>query len=309
MNLHEYQHLKAECAELNKLLAQIPETDVIDRKSLLARKNAVEIELANADNMLFAREPIRAKLTFKGKPVVGSHGIFAEFGAKIVDNFANTVAAFAASLHGQLGTTGAIPDREKYQLLITGTALGSFGFELEEHTQNVQPDLLPSNAVSSVEHAIEKVLVLMKGTLDTDDVLADLATETDPRAVAALKCFLQLMADQGAFCALETRDKIFHFKDADQVRRSAQRLSIDNIKENEEKYVGAFLGILPMKRTFEFRTTESEVISGKIDSVIEDAGQINHILEKTVEINVHVTRVGEGRPRYVLLHYSQSVGP
>ncbi len=38
-----------------------------------------------------------------------------------------------AALNGSLSMTGPIPNREQHPLLITGTAIGSFGFELEEY--------------------------------------------------------------------------------------------------------------------------------------------------------------------------------
>ena len=78
------------------------------------------------------REPARARLTFRGRPVVGQHGIFAEFGAKATSAFADAVAKVAAGLSGPLASMGPIPNRDESRLLITGTALGSFGFELEE---------------------------------------------------------------------------------------------------------------------------------------------------------------------------------
>lgn len=305
MNLHEYQYLKAELAELNKLLAQTPATDVIDRMSLLARKE--EVESALVIDALSVREPVRAKLTFRGKPVVGSHGIFAEFGARTVSQFVDTVATFAASLTGPLGTRGNIPNREKYQLLITGTALGSFGFELEEHRQkeHEQQNGLQLNDLSSVEQAIEKVRVLMEATLGSDDDLTDTAAEVDPRAVVALHDFLKEMADQEAVCALEFRDKVFRFSDVGEVRRSVQRLSKDNIHEEEQEVTGAFQGILPKRRIFEFRIAAGEVISGKVGPTITDAGQINQILGDKVKIQVHTTRFGDGHPRYVLLKYEK----
>jgi len=67
--------------------------------------------------------------------------MFVEFGVKAINAFADAVAAIGASQTTSLGTRGALPNREAYQLLITGTAVGSFGFELEEGAE--RRDALP----------------------------------------------------------------------------------------------------------------------------------------------------------------------
>ena len=71
---------------------------------------------------------------------------------KAVNGFTEAVAAVAASLNAPLNAMGPIPNREQNQLLITNTALGSFGFELEE-IPAVQGTL---DGESTVEQAIEK---------------------------------------------------------------------------------------------------------------------------------------------------------
>ena len=51
----------------------------------------------------------RQSLTFNGLPVIGSHGIFADFGMKAVSSFTDAVATVAASLSAPLAamaTTG-----------------------------------------------------------------------------------------------------------------------------------------------------------------------------------------------------------
>jgi hypothetical protein len=76
----ERHQLLAEKTSLERMLAGLPESSVIDRMSLEARKAEVEKALAAASAP--AREHVRARLTFRGKPIIGSHGMFAEFGAK-----------------------------------------------------------------------------------------------------------------------------------------------------------------------------------------------------------------------------------
>jgi hypothetical protein len=303
MNIHEYQHLQAELTELSRILEQIPETDVIDRMSFQYRLDAVKQMLAEVPAGV--REPVHVRLTFRGKPIVGSHGMFAEFGADAVNNFASAVAAIGASKNGPLGTRGTLPNRDDFRLLITGTALGSFGFELEEAPKD-NAMLFPE--LSLVEAAIEQTKTIMEATIGTDDELTDAVSEVDPRAIDALRAFLKTMADQEAVCTLQFKDTGFSFSDVGQVRRSEGRLSQDNIHENERLIEGAFQGVLPKRRTFEFKIADSEeIITGKVGADIPDAGIINHILEQTTTIEVRATHVGNGNPRYVLVKYNEPV--
>jgi hypothetical protein len=300
VNIQERHQLVAEKRSLERMLATLPESSVIDRMSLEARQAEVEAALAAVPTP--AREPVRARLTFRGKPIVGTYGMFAEFGAKAVSAFTNAVATIGAGQTMALGTRGTLPNREEYQLLITGTAVGSFGFELEEAPRGEA--LFPE--LSAVDHAIEQTLSIMEASLGTDDELTDAIDDTDPRAVEALRTFLETLADQEAICALEFKEEVFRFADVGQVRRSEGRLRQDNIHEEDKWLSGQFLGVLPKRRTFEFAVADTQdIIAGKVGSAIEDAGSINYVLERPLTIRVHTKRAGTGRPKYTLLDYQE----
>ena len=83
-----------------------------------------------------------------------------------------------------LRSRGVIPNREDYDLLITDTALGSFGFELEELHRG---ELLPSQ--SPVEAAIDQAKSILEATVETDEALANAVSGTDPRALGAVRTF------------------------------------------------------------------------------------------------------------------------
>jgi hypothetical protein len=299
MTLQEYRQLQAERSALERLLEELPEGREIERLGFDARKH--EIEEALATQPVPSRDPVRARLTFRGKPIVGSHGIFAEFGALVVGAFSDAVAALGASQSCTLGARGVLPSHDEYRLLITGTAPGSFGFQFEEATVE---DLSLFPKESPVEPAIDQAKAIMRATLGTDDELTDALAETDPRALDAIRRFLDAMSKNEAVCALEFKGDVFRFADVEQVRRSMARLEQDNIHESDETLVGAFLGVLPHRRTFEFRLGQStDIISGKVGRALADPAAINHVLDQFVTVEVHSRRVGDGRPRYVLLGY------
>lgn len=179
MNLQVYKQLIAERVAVQRLLAEIPVEDVIDRSSLQSRLEIVERELGSITAP--SREPARARLMFRGRPVVGHYGIFAEFGAEATSAFADAVAKVAAGLSGRLAPMGPIPHREESRLLITGTALGSFGFELEEAPIG---DRLDFGEDTTASQALELTQNLLRSTLGSDDDLADSAVATDPPEIA-----------------------------------------------------------------------------------------------------------------------------
>lgn len=295
MNRREYLHLLGEKSSLERMLAEVPEEDVIDRASLSARLKSIEDSLANAKPD--EREPARVRLTFKGRPVIGTHGIFAEFGMKAVNGFAESVAAMAASLTAPLAAMGPIPNRDQHQLLITSTAVGSFGFELEEHRAG-QLTLADS---SPIAQALDRTQSLLRGTLGTDDELADSAAEADRRAVEKVRTFLETLADYEAVCSVQFGDVVVRFSDVGQIRTSIERLSQDNLREAPEELRGELQGVLPKARAFEFKLEGTEqIIRGKIGPSIANPDELNQKLHRLVTIRVMVTRVGSGRPRYVL---------
>jgi hypothetical protein len=295
-----YMHLLAERGTLNRLLAEIPAEDVLERSGLEMRLEDVERELASAGPP--RREPDRARLTFRGRPVVDHHGIFAEFGTKATSAFKDAVAKVAAGLSGPLAAMGPIPNRDESQLLITGTALGSFGFELEEATSSP----LEFEEQTIAGQALELTQGLLQSTLGTDDELADSAVATDPRAIAAVRSFLEILATNEAVCALQFKGKLFQFKDVGEVNRSVQRLGQDNLHEEQTQLTGEFWGVLPGARTFEFKLGNSdEVIRGKVGTSIPTPQVINEHIGRKVRIDVLATRVGTGRPRYVLMALPQ----
>ncbi|MBL8113145.1 MAG: hypothetical protein JNK60_09690 [Acidobacteria bacterium] len=296
MNRGEYLHLLAERTALGQMIADIPEEDVLDRSSMVSRLKTIEEALAGATAV--EREPANVRLTFKGRPVIGSYGIFAEFGMKAVNAFTESVAAMAASLTAPLAAMGPIPNREQYQLLITSTALGSFGFELEEH----RPRPWAASESSGVAMALSRTQALLRGTQGTDDELADSAAEADRRAVDKVRGFLETLAENEAVCTVEVGDSVVRFTDVGQVRTSIVRLSQENLREETEHLRGEFQGVLPKSRAFEFRVADtSQVIKGKISPTIVDPDELNGILHESTVIKVMVTRVGSGRPRYLLL--------
>ena len=259
MNDERRQHLLAERAFLERMLAKTPEKATFTRISDQARLRKVQTQLTELP--VDPKVPTRARITFDGAPVVRGHGIFVEFGAKAMSSFTEAVSSIAASLSAPLAPVGLIPNREQSQLLITNTVVGSFGFELEAHCmEHSGPD-----HESPVAIALDRTETLLACTLEGDDELADIASEIDPRALEKVRTFLRVLADNGAVCTLQCGNQSMRFTDVEQVKRSLARLAADNLHESAEQLQGQFLGVLPKSRRFEFKLAHTgQIIRGKI---------------------------------------------
>ena len=288
-------HLIAEQAFLRAQLASLPANATFTRNSTESRLGAVAEALAREPE----REPARAKLTFNGRPVVRSHGLYAEFGMKAINSFADAIATVAASLNAPLHQMGPIPNRDQYQLLITGTAVGSFGFELEELSSNQ----MSLGGETSVQQALTLTSNILSGSIAQDDeLLADAASNVDRRALDKVRTFVGTLADNEAICTLQFENHEVKFTSVGQVNEAFARLSTDNLIEVQTTLVGSFQGVIASRRTFEFNIQGGDVIVGKIAPTIDDPYDINHHLEELVTVQVLETRVGAGRPRYLLLN-------
>lgn len=294
MNRSEYVSKSAELGFLEKQAA-LPGVSRLTLMSIQSRINQARQFLS--DNSGHAYRPARVSLTYRGVPVVGTHGVLAEFGAAATKAFSVAITAIAASVSGALADKGPIPNRLANQLLITGPARGSFGFELEEIAAERQLDI---EGTTPVAQAIEILTDLLEGTTKSDEELSEPLSRLADRAILAVTDFLSELADNDASCALSTDTRSFRFADVEQVKRSKARLSRDNIKEEDEVFVGSFVGVLPDKRLFEFRTVGGEVIYGRIPTEISSPNEINGNLYTQVEIVVTARRIGSSNPRYRL---------
>lgn len=297
MNALMYKNISSEIQQLKNLLDQIPEENVIDRLGLTNRLEEAEKRLGSANPYHINKT---AKLTFRGTPVIGSEAISANFAAKATKLFSDAVAAVSAGMSGALNFKGPIPDCNANQLMITGTAIGSFGFEFELPSADSY-DLCPEQSI--VEKAVNEIRELFEvSAIGSDDKLNDLIEEVHPRAISKIHNFLSFLLEQNAKCGLEFDNKFFRFSDDNQLQKSISRLDDDNIHEEKVIYKGFFQGALPSARNFEFKTDiESEVIKGKISKDIENPEKLNSDwYKKTVQVKFTVIRVGNSRPKYIL---------
>lgn len=288
--------IQSEIDELEKILSSIPQEAAIERFAFEKRLQKAQQELNSLDTASATPETLR--LTFRGAPVVGNKGIQADFAGKASTAFSDAFSAILAGINSTLNYMGPIPDKAKHPLLITGTAVGSFGFEIELPTNN---DLF--GEYSRADEAIESFRELLRVSAEgSDDDIADIVQEIHPRAVRKVADFLDLLHRHNAWCGLEFREQYFKYSNIDQLIVSEDRLREGNIDEREEAYFGEFQGVLPQGRTFEFKIADGgSILRGKVDDGIEDPDVLNReFLHKPRNVTFDVVQVGQGRPRFTL---------
>lgn len=297
---HTFDDIRSEYDELSQILSTIPVEDAIERLTFENRLAAVKKIL---DSTLIAEQAKKIKLTFKGGTVKGTHGIEAGFGSTAATFFSEIFATVVASLNDTLQNKGPIPGKSNNQLLITGTAIGSFGFEFElpndKSAEDMQSQLFESQDV--VEVAMKKIQSLIElSSIGDDDEITEIADNIHPRAIKKFHEFLNYLVINDSYCSIAFDNKVSKYASIEDVKKAAARLSDENIKESTVELKGQFDGMLPHKRTFEFIDSDNgNVIFGKIDSTAGNISEkMNTFLKKDVKQAFHVVQVGNGSPRY-----------
>lgn len=294
MKFSQSQILSSEINELESLLSEIPIANVIDRLGL-------ENRLASAEQKLKDLQPeknITTELTFKGKMVNGTHGINAEFGSKAAGSFAEAIVTIAASIDtDNLSAKGPIPEKQKHQLLITGTAVGSFGFTFEiPQTASDDEDNI-ENTLTAIDKFQDILNLAVSGS---DDDITAVLDEVHHRAIKKVSDFLSHLNQNETYCSVKHGEKLFSFDNLTQLKTSSDRLNDENIIENEEVHQGSFVGFLPFKKVFEFqRKDNKKIITGKFLFDISAPEQLfKDYLNKQVNVSFNTIKLGEGKPRF-----------
>lgn len=303
MNQSQYNNLLAEINTVEDFLANMPENRFLERMSFEARLDDLQNQLERVDVLRINKKAI---ITFRGKPVDRSHGITADFSGKAINGLNEMVTSVVASLNNNLNLMGPIPNRDQHQLMITGTAVGSFGFELELPKPNY--DIFAEK--NGAEAALSDIQSLLRETIDgTDDDIGNIISKIHPRAVRKISDFLVILQRNEALFAMEYDKDIFRVETDEQLEAIINRLDNSNIREEYQTYEGVFQGFLPDSRTFEFvDRSNQEIIKGKIDASIPNPEAINNdYLNKLVKVTFNVVQFGQAKPKYTLLNLADII--
>ena len=309
MNARDYRFLLGERAALQRLIDDTDADEVIVRASFQYRLEEVEAEIAAYGER--SASIVGARLTFGGGPVLGNRGVNVDFLAESAGEFAKAVHYIGAGQRQTpLSASGSVPYSDDYRLLITGVARGSFGIRVEAASTQIA---LPGDS-TDVELAIGEFKDILEASVSDDEQLANVIGEIDPRALGQVRAFLKTVADNGAVCTLEFRGYEFGFRDTAQVRRSENRLSDDNIREDHVTIEAEFMGYFPHRPRAQLRIRQASadfldseirrVVTARVAPALANEVDLYSFLKQVVSMDVIARRVGGGRPRYVVVGVS-----
>ncbi len=250
-------------AELGSVQAQISLSDehgdIVGSGQFRNRVRQIKEEIAGLEQ----EDPTRASvaLFFSGGPVLGTRGIAADFAGRCLENYQDLISkTFARREVGPLGERGPIPLRQNTEMMVTGVTHGSFGFILDEMSE--QSSILDTQLKGVVK---EVSLTLAKFCAESDSEFLDFASEVDQRTVVSLRKFFQEMDTASA--TVRIVEDIHEINlDAAAVNRARQRAESATIDDETVDFPGTAIHLLPDHKTFEFQTLDGSILFGRAHS-------------------------------------------
>lgn len=248
--------LKAELNAVETLLQEaiengdpVGELQFGQRREMLAQKiNELEKNVQTTANVA---------LYFGGKPVLGSRGITADFAGNVLEEFQDLISKlFASNEYGDLGKRGKIPMKDNTQLMITEIAKGSFGFILEELSDQYE---LAETSLKQIVNEVSKIIY--KSSQEDESEFEQLLEKLDGRTFLSLRDFFINLDNSEATLRLVEDINEYNLGSIE-IHRARIRTESAKIDEESIEIVGTLVGFLPEHRKFELKIEDKEVIYG-----------------------------------------------
>lgn len=251
----ERSGLQADLASIDALLAKLNEDDDPIGFAQFGLRRAGTEQALNALGQV-AEGTGRVALLFGGRPVWGSRGIEADFAARAIDRFQRAVAAQAEGAAGPVGARGRLQQEATPRLLVTDVGRGSFGFVLEEAADGEQLVETPTR------QALDDIARLARAAAAPDEDGYNAAVDAiEPRALQGMAEFFRQLHESGAQLRLVEGDEDFEL-DAEAVERARARTEQTQIETEIVEEDGTLVGVVPQRKSFEWRRPDGETIVG-----------------------------------------------
>lgn len=239
--------LSSEITTLNELLFSARQSgDIVGEMQLEHRVSELSNKLISLKEETLSDNSASVALFFGGQPVLGSKGIAAEFAGSVLEQFQDLIAkVFANNEVGDLGERGLVPFKANSELMVTGLARGSFGFVLDEMSDQVQLES------SQLSHVIDRAAVLLRDSAAQDDaVFESILEELEPRTLIALRDLFKNLDSSKATLRIVEKELDFTL-DGPSIHRAKIRTEATSIEESTTEIEGTLVGFLPEHRKFE----------------------------------------------------------
>ena len=239
--------LSSEIITLNELLLSARKSgDIVGEMQLEHRISELSRKLNSLKEETLSDNSASVALFFGGQPVLGSKGIAAEFAGTVLEQFQDLIAkVFANNEVGDLGERGLVPFNVNSELMVTGLARGSFGFILDEMSDQVQLES------SQLSHVIDKAAVLLRDSAAQDDAIFEsILEDMAPRTLIALRDLFKNLDSSKATLRVVEKELDFTL-DGPSILRAKIRTEATSIEESTAEIEGILVGFLPKHRKFE----------------------------------------------------------
>jgi len=281
--------LSSEIATLNELLSSARQSgDIVGEMQLEHRIGELSNKLETLKEKTLTDNSASVALFFGGQPVLGSKGIATEFAGVALEQFQNLIAkVFANNEVGDLGGRGRIPFKANSELMVTGLARGSFGFVLDEMSEQMQLES------SELSHVIDKAALLLRDSAAQDDaVFESLLEELEPRTLIALRDIFSNLDSSKATIRIVEKELDFTL-DGPSIHRAKVRTEATCIDETVTEIEGVLVGFLPEHRKFELADNTGKLFYGSAtkEAVEQFAKATESVLGKSCQIKVTIKTV------------------
>jgi chaperonin cofactor prefoldin len=281
--------LSSEITTLNELLSSARQSgDIVGEMQLEHRIGELSNKLETLKEQTLTDNSASVALFFGGQPVLGSKGIAAEFAGVALEQFQNLIAkVFANNEVGDLGGRGRVPFKANSELMVTGLARGSFGFVLDEMSEQVQLES------SELSHVIDKAALLLRDSAAQDDAVFEaLLEELEPRTLIALRDIFSNLDSSKATIRIVEKELDFTL-DGPSIHRAKVRTEATSIEETVTEIEGVLVGFLPEHRKFELADNTGKLFYGSAtkEAVEQFAKATESVLGKNCQIKVTIKTV------------------
>ncbi|EHU4977832.1 TPA: hypothetical protein ACN311_002375 [Vibrio parahaemolyticus] len=257
----ELNSLKVDIASVKSLLSEAERYgDFVAKKLYLSKLKRLNRELSLIEDRHITHASVG--LFFDGESVFGSKGILASFAGHSLENFQELVnKVFAYNENGSLGARGAIANKSSSNLMITGVAKGSFGFILDELSD--QMEITETSLKITLDNVID---LIYNTTLDDEKAYSSAIEDIDQRILQSLKEFF-ITLDKGKSCLRIVGDKQEYRLNSQSISLARKRTEATSIDENEETKNLTLIGFLPESCKFE-AIDNGLLISGSMSKAV-----------------------------------------
>ena len=313
----ERQYLQANLSTVRSMLMDcIAEEDPIGHHQFSQLVNELEGKLAAMPQAIL-QAPATVALFFGGRPVVGSHGIQAEFSGKAVAGFQKIVSQrFAAQEFGPLSARGRVPLKDSSQMLVTDVVRGSFGFVLQSALGESASEAMDAVPEIELKAVVDQVAGSLSRIAAEDGALFDEAVaDIDDRQKGALTEFFKLLDDSGATLRIVEGERDFELTQA-AISRARARVENLQIREEIKEISGHVAGWTDYAGTFELiEHNTRDVLRGTVTREALDRARSERMepYHKHVRANIRVrevtTRAREPKLAYTLVSLAPVATP